>query len=174
MTIDAARVISVAQPWADFLIPSPDTLLLVEELLGPRFAATLPKTIENRTWKTRYRGTLFVHATTFERRDRAAMEFYGLTAHEKAFTYAAVVGAVDLVDITDDWVGRHDVMGLPPWGQPDMYHWQPRHPRRLRSPVHCRGSLGCRRPAPHVYANVLAQLAAATQPTPAHAHEPGS
>lgn len=160
-----ARMISVGQPHADFLIPGPTTMDICREIKGDEFVATLPKTIESRGWKTAYRGKLFIHATTYDRRDRDAMTRFGLTPYQKDFVYGAVIGVVDLVDVTDDWVGRSDDddAELPAWGQPGQFHWQPRNPIRLRSPVHCRGFQGIRWPVPHVFANVLSQLARAAQ-----------
>lgn len=54
--------------------------------------------------------------------------------------YGALLGAIDLVDCTDnthseDWVGV--------WGMPRSFHWHLSNPRRFAEPIVCRpGSQG--------------------------------
>ncbi len=130
-------VLSVRQPWA---------WLLCEGL----------KNVENRNWKTNYRGTLYIHAgKTFDVDafnwicDRsvtyaAALEVsrhFGLIPSEKGGIeimknkeeIGAIVGRVDLIDC-----GRSQSI----WAQPEVkYHWTVRHGQHI-VPIPMRGQLG--------------------------------
>ena len=96
------KCLTVKQPWA--------------------FAIFLGKTVENRSWPTRYRGPLLIHAGT--RPDGGGLR----RIHEIAgdwivpdnlnhpdYSWSAIIGRVDLVACQRD-------TGLQ-WGEPGMYHW---------------------------------------------------
>lgn len=129
-------VLSVRQPWA---------WLICEGL----------KDVENRNWKTNYRGTLYIHAGksfdwdalycldhTIDRRAaelKAGKHFginfdksrFRITKHEDEF--GAIVGRVDLIDC-----GRSQSV----WAQPEVkYHWTVRNGQHI-VPVPMRGQLG--------------------------------
>lgn len=131
-------VLSVRQPWA---------WLLCEGL----------KDIENRNWKTNYRGTLYIHAgktfdvdalvwlaqtMTTHAAGLKAVEHFGIhfgkseresviTQHQNEF--GAIVGRVDLIDC-----GRLQSV----WAQPEVkYHWTVRHGQHI-VPIPMRGQLG--------------------------------
>ena len=128
-------VLSVRQPWA---------WLLCEGL----------KDVENRNWRTNYRGTLYIHAgKSFDWdalgwMNQAATIHAGLkveghfginfdksrfiiTKHEDEF--GAIVGRVDLIDC-----GRSQSV----WAQPEVqYHWTVRHGQHI-VPIPMRGQLG--------------------------------
>lgn len=131
-------VLSVRQPWAWLL------------------CAGL-KNVENRNWRTNYRGELFIHAgksfdwdafkwlsqavpTRFAAKEAA--EHFGIrfgiserksviTAHKDEF--GAIVGRVDLIDC-----GRSQSV----WAQPEAkYHWTVRSGQHI-IPIPMRGQLG--------------------------------
>lgn len=131
-------VLSVRQPWAWLL------------------CAGL-KDVENRNWRTNYRGELFIHAgksfdwdalwwlsqaTTTQLAGLKALKHFGIrfgeseresviTAHKDEF--GAIVGKVDLIDC-----GRSPSV----WAQPEAkYHWTVRS-GHLLIPLPMRGQLG--------------------------------
>lgn len=131
-------VLSVRQPWA---------WLICEGL----------KDVENRNWKTNYRGTLYIHAgksfdwdalvwlaqtMTTHAAGLKAVEHFGIRFgksvngsaimdHEDEF--GAIVGRVDLIDC-----GRSQSV----WAQPEVkYHWTVRHGQHI-VPIPMRGQLG--------------------------------
>lgn len=131
-------ILSVRQPWA---------WLICEGL----------KDVENRNWKTNYRGTLYIHAgksfdwdalvwlaqtMTTHAAGLKAVEHFGIrfgkseresviTQHQNEF--GAIVGRVDLIDC-----GRSQSV----WAQPEVkYHWTVRHGQHI-VPVPMRGQLG--------------------------------
>lgn len=140
------RMLTVWQPWADFLVADDDLIAWVREV-NPELAGRLPKDVENRGKGTPWCGTLLVHAG--KEVDLAAMERFGLDPAR--FVTGAVVGLVRLVDVVTDspsW-----------WAQPGRKHWRTTDQRRLASPVHCVGFQGAREPEPAVLASVLSQVA---------------
>lgn len=102
------RAMTVKQPWAS-LIASGD------------------KDIENRSWRTSYRGPLVITASKVI--DRTAR----IVAKAVDSPTGVVVGVVDLIDC---------VQGHPsPWAMPDCWHWVLAKPRRC-TPIAVKGSLG--------------------------------
>lgn len=104
--------LSVQQPWASLLVSG-------------------VKDVENRTWRTKYRGWLFVHASA--RPDRYAAD----VADEHHLTGAplgVVLGAVRLVDC----VRYHES----DWALPDQWNWVVDGAKALPEPVPCKGALG--------------------------------
>ena len=78
------------------------------------------KDIENRTWRTSYRGLFYIHASkTFSNRQEKE-EFYRLYPDEKI---GGVIGQVELVDC----VRRHPSQ----WAMPDHWHWVLENPRKV-------------------------------------------
>lgn len=143
------RMLTVSQPWADFLVPDDDLADLVRPL-HRELADRLPKDVEIRGYGTPWRGTLLVHAG--QRLDMDAIAMYGLTRIAERFERGKVVGVVQLRDVVDDaesW-----------WAQPHgARNWQVDQPIRLHRPVACRGFQGLRPPQPAVLAQVLTALA---------------
>jgi hypothetical protein len=117
------KALSVRQPWAELI------------LLGR-------KRYELRSWETKYRGRLLIHAAqTVERRHVVRA---GLDA--KQLTTGALVGSVEVVGcgafappIAEELRSNGSYFGE--W-QPGLFAWELREPRRLRQPVPCRGALG--------------------------------
>ncbi|OPC36171.1 ASCH domain-containing protein [Elizabethkingia miricola] len=80
------KALSIKQPWAS---------LIAEGI----------KDIENRTWKTNFRGRIFIHASTPRKFDIALTDDQtrlALPILEKAFSrnlpFGAIIGEVDIVD----------------------------------------------------------------------------
>jgi hypothetical protein len=108
------------------------------------------KNIENRSWRTAYRGPLLIHsakpwsgdALDFAQDVELALDrdlgVSRLPRHDDAPT--GIVGVVDLVDVCDVGVYprlRGDQCGL--WAMPDQYHWQLANPRPFAEPIPCPG-----------------------------------
>jgi hypothetical protein len=122
-TASTGIALSIRQPW-------------VELILAGR------KTIEVRTWGTRHRGQLWLHAG--RRVDHAACAENGIEAGR--VTAGAIVGTVDLVDCipftAETWVSlgpKH----LNSISFDSRYiGWVLRNPMRISRPVPYRGALG--------------------------------
>ena len=67
-----------------------------------------PKRIENRSWRTHYRGTLLIHASKSRRFLKAEWPLPDAPPQESAFVFGALIGQVELIDcvpvaeVTDD------------------------------------------------------------------------
>ena len=99
------------------------------------------KTIENRTWKTDYRGPLAIHASgSMQGADDAAAEVTRICGTEVPYTLdcGAVIGVVDLADCLDAAapLKRADAR----WASRGCYHWVLRNPRPCR-PFDVKGKL---------------------------------
>ena len=141
------RALSVKQPWA--------------------LAICHDKDIENRTWNTRYRGPVAIHAS--KARDdvsRAVLDWIEATAGltpgqiSREDHRGAVVAVAEIVDCHEAGaLGSCDIVPCSPWALPEQWHWQLDSVHRLAEPVPCRGSLGLWRLPEDVDAAVRAQLA---------------
>ncbi len=122
------QALSVQQPFA------------LLEVLGIKY-------IENRTWKTDYRGRIYIHACAWKK-GRSA---YQLTEEqetiisqnpivtsllsEKDSMYSAIIGHVDLVDIVEN--------NKSTWALKDHYHWVLANPVLFENPIiNVKGQLG--------------------------------
>jgi hypothetical protein len=102
------------------------------------------KDVENRSWRTSYRGTLLIHASS-KRSSREALESARslLCARSKLrprdlpdeFPRSAILGAVELVDCVED--------AKSPWAEAKAIHWLLRSARPLQQPI--TGIVGQRR-----------------------------
>jgi len=123
--IAGKKVLSVIMPW-------------------PWLIMKFGKDVENRTWRTDYRGTILIHAS--KKPDLNCMDKLGniigkITeeAKEKWLEInrtwcGCIVGSVELVDC----VQNHNS----PWAEPGMWHWVLKNPVLLKEPIPARGSLG--------------------------------
>lgn len=123
------KALSIKQPWARLILHH-------------------GKDVENRTWQTRYRGPLIIHASQQPDRyypDRIANVGEDIPTRvllsldvRTGGACGALVGVVDLVDV---------VQGADsPWAEPDppgktMWHWVLDNPRPLPAPVEWSGAL---------------------------------
>src|SRR5688572_15136154 len=89
----APRILSLKQPWAWAV-------------------AAGKKKIENRSWSTHYRGTVYIHASS--KLDRAAVDWLreeaGVTPPSE-FVHGAVVAVAEIVDV----VTKRDAASFAPW-----------------------------------------------------------
>lgn len=116
------KVLSIKQPWAWII-------------LHPEYFIT-PKLIENRTWKTNYRGRLYIHAS--QNLDRDGYEW--CTDHSlwrvifsvNIFEYSEILGHVDLVNVVEE--------SYSPWFF-GPYGWVFENPTRIE-PIPSKGKLG--------------------------------
>lgn len=92
------------------------------------------KLVENRSWATRYRGRLLIHASL--RPDRAARGFMAALGIEvpAVALRGVILGSVVLVDVVDD--------ADSPWAEPGQKHWLLRDPEPWPVPVAAKGDLG--------------------------------
>jgi hypothetical protein len=111
------------------------------------------KPIENRPWKTPYRGPLLIHAGNEV--DEGFLRSEVLTDHRSG-QLGVIIGVVDLVAICPE--DRECGYGMT-WGHEGKYHWILENPRLLDRPVPYRGrqSIYLIREA-DVIANVARQL----------------
>jgi hypothetical protein len=95
------------------------------------------KDIENRSWRTRYRGPLAIHAGRKVDRDALSRYAYLLDAPDD-LPRGVLLGTVELVDCVRDSTSE--------WADPGAWHWILRDPRPFPEPIPCRGAQGLWRP----------------------------
>jgi hypothetical protein len=104
------RVLTVHQPWAG---------LLVDGI----------KDVENRGWKTNYRGPLLIHAGA------ATDPYYGRSSlPPNCAVQRAIVGVVTLFDCVYGYTSA--------WAEPGQWHWLVGNARAFRHPIPATGRLG--------------------------------
>jgi len=156
-TLTAVRALTIKQPWA---------FAIAEGF----------KTVENRSRRTNYRGTLLIHAgVTADRtvpvvrysRD-AAIRFDELGGSgnfwdarrlaPSAFYKPQPTLALAAVIATAQLVGCHEAADgcCAPWGFADQWHWELADVRPLQSAVARNGALGLWKPDADLLANVTA------------------
>lgn len=117
------KALSIRQPWIELILRG-------------------IKDVENRSWDTKHRGLLVLHAAkTFDldlsdREDRTEYESlkneYGI--NKDTLVYGALVGSIEVVAVTKDVVSDWHIQG--------MYGWYLRNPKRFEKPVPWRGEKG--------------------------------
>lgn len=110
-TTTKIRALTIRQPWASLVVSG-------------------QKDIENRTWKTSYRGMLLIHAGA-DRKDP-----------NRNLPRSVIIGTVDLVDCVTDSTSE--------WAEADNYHWILANPVEFDTPIPARGSLGLWNPSPEL------------------------
>jgi hypothetical protein len=155
VTADRIPAITLHRPW-------PFCITGLYELIAKR--------VENRTWNTRHRGDLLLHAgQRWSARDlQAAGKIVHAAGGPPGLIPAAdrdhptgVVAVVRLVDVCAESAGAGAVVcGCGPWAMPGQYHWRIDLVRVLAVPVECRGLQGLWHPSPGVLAQVAAQIGA--------------
>jgi hypothetical protein len=125
------RALTIRQPWADAI-------------------AHQTKRIENRTWKTNYRGLVLIHAAAAP--DPAAI-IYG----PRPDVRSAIIAIAEI----DDCHYSTDGQCCGPWGQENIYHWHLCEVRTLPEPVPCKGRLGLWTPPADIVTVALEQQAVA-------------
>ena len=119
------KALTIKQPWAGLIIAG-------------------IKDVENRTWKTAYRGRVLIH-TSKTPCSRGELEAYPLPALAKnvevsryapgLFTNGAIIGSVDIVDC---------VMNHPSeWAENGVYNWVLANPVKFEKAIlNVKGMLG--------------------------------
>lgn len=99
------------------------------------------KDIENRTWKTKFRGRLYIHAAADAKNvhtfwnELVSDEAYDKMLEVKSeyewckmeFEKSAIIGYVDVVDCTENHTS--------PWAIEGNYHWVLANPRMFYKPI---------------------------------------
>lgn len=108
------KALTVRQPWAWAIIHG-------------------PKRIENRTWRTTYRGPLAIHAgrSTAWLRERLPD---GTKVPADPLVFGAIIGLVDVIDCVPVSDAGPDPFASGP------FCWILKNPRPLRDPIYCRGA----------------------------------
>jgi len=117
------KVLSIKQPWAS---------LIVQGL----------KDIENRTWKTNFRGRILIHASQndFDFRGKMTSEYQReyINKIQKPYIHGAIIGSVEIVDCIESTSDQNQS-----WGDLYCYHWKLRNAKILREPIFdVKGKLG--------------------------------
>lgn len=130
------RAITIRQPWAQLIVDG-------------------HKPIENRSWSTKWRGPLLIHAGL--QYDTTARMPEGVDRDELAWTLDRAhkrrgvhVGLVQLVDVV-----RRDPS---PWAQEDQCHWKLGDPISFDTPILAGGRQGVWMPGERELAAVRLQL----------------
>jgi hypothetical protein len=105
------RALSVRQPWAHAIL-------------------RLGKDVENRPWRTHYRGRILIQAALKIELDEALK----LKLNPDKLPTGAIVGSVEIVDCVRDSKSKWAIRG--------QWHWILRNPRYLVKPMPFKGALG--------------------------------
>ncbi|MFG2001747.1 hypothetical protein ACGFNU_21610 [Spirillospora sp. NPDC048911] len=145
------KALSVKQPWA--------------------LAICHGKDVENRTWETKYRGFIAIHASkAFDDVSLAVLDWIEATARlapgqlHKEDHRGAVVAVAEIVGCHLACADDQIIPGAPPilcspWALEGQWHWELDNVCPLPEPVPCRGALGLWRLPDEVVAAIPAQLA---------------
>lgn len=118
------KALSIRQPWAELIIQG-------------------RKTIELRTWATRYRGVLIIHAGYIV--DEEACKQFGLDP--TTIAHGALIGTVELVDIialtSEQYEALYDAhLATDDWPSEPLYGWQFQRPQTFQEPLPAQGQPG--------------------------------
>lgn len=105
------RALSVRQPWAYAILH-------------------LGKDVENRPWRTHYRGRILIQATLKIERDEAVK----LKLDPDKLPTGAIIGSVEIVDCVRNSKSKWAIRG--------RWHWILKNPRYLAKPIQFKGALG--------------------------------
>lgn len=117
------------------------------------FQASQPKDVENRTWPTKHRGDLLIHAGN-SKKSIALTQAFCLQRHLYMSAYnnsdslplGAIVGIVEIVGCDRSSSSR--------WAMRDHWHWAIANPRKFREPIACKGSLSLWTPSAEILERV--------------------
>jgi hypothetical protein len=113
------KIISVKNPWADAIFE-------------------YDKNVENRTWRTAYRGRLLIHVSS--KLDNSAFSNYKIfypsqyPHYEYKNHLGMIIGSVELYDCINNSKSE--------WAQAGMWHWLLKNPQPLKEPISIKGKLG--------------------------------
>lgn len=124
--LEQAKIITVQQPWAHLIIHG----LLFE----PTTSDVDYKDIENRTWPTKYKGPVLIHAGKSRSEMGLLPHFVGL--YEDDLVFGAVIGQVEQYGCVKFDEVRDNRWAIGPWCH--LY----RNPRPFATPITWKGKLG--------------------------------
>ena len=114
------KTLSVRQPWANLIVHG-------------------IKDIENRTWKTNYRGRIYIHAPSL------SVKLYKICHNEidnsifcrnyennyeylfDQLLFSAIIGTVEIINCIRDSKST--------WADPDCWHWTLKNPELFKEPI---------------------------------------
>lgn len=135
--LSRAPALSVRQPWAELILER-------------------QKQIEVRSWSTRHRGPLWLHAGRTP--DPDAAQFFGL-GELPLGCFVGLIEVMDIVPFDPDhwhkWRAHHLSPG--PW-RAGLFAWMIENPIRLKRPVRAAGQTGLFAVAPDILEMNLASL----------------
>ena len=111
---DEQRAISIRQPWAYAILH-------------------LGKNVENRPWRTHFRGPILIQAGLRIERDEA----HKLKLDPARLPTGVIVGSVEIVDCIRNSKSK--------WANRGQWHWILKNPRVLAKPIPFKGALGVMR-----------------------------
>ena len=112
------RCLSVRQPWAWAICVG-------------------AKVVENRTWKTDYRGQIAIHASASKQAINFALkQKQSARLRPDWFTTGAIIGVADVADV----VALNETLDSNPWAMGPCC-WLLSNPRLIASPIPCKGKL---------------------------------
>lgn len=104
------KAITIRQPWAELIVRG-------------------EKDVENRSWRTRHRGPLLIHAGTRAHREHFAA--YGVPDDADR---SAIIGVVEVVDCTQEATSD--------WHQAGSWGWYLARAKRFAKPIPMKGRRG--------------------------------
>jgi hypothetical protein len=107
------KALTIRQPWGSLIVAG-------------------AKTVENRSWRTNYRGPLLIHAGV--RLDPVEGWRVAEVAKLGDIPRGALIGVVEVVGCVRNSPSR--------WARPGQWHWELANPRPLPTPIPLRGRLG--------------------------------
>lgn len=125
------RCLTVCQPWAHAIMEG-------------------MKNIENRSWQTKHRGPLLIHAGVsrnwfpLDENEPRTFPDDSLIPHANQCLFGAILGMVDVVDCVKSGTKKGiAIMKASVWADPESgtWYWLLANPRKLREPHFCKGSL---------------------------------
>lgn len=142
------KALSVKQPWASLIVRGAPVFKAVdigENKQEVGLAGVVFKDVENRKWKTNYRGRVLIHASKralpFEYMLEYLNQKIGISVYAclllSGDVYSprgVILGEVDIVDCIDN--------STSPWAEQGQYHLIMSNPKAYKEPVPCRGQLG--------------------------------
>ena len=118
------KAITIKQPWAS---------LIVEEI----------KDVENRTWRTNFRGRILIHAAAKPASIKIEIEGQAtckeitilstLNRAEEDNLFGCIIGSVEIVDC----VQNHPSI----WAEKGVWNWLLQNPIKFDVPIKCKGKL---------------------------------
>lgn len=115
------KALTIKQPWAHLI-------------------CTGVKGVENRTWKSKYRGTILIHSSKFhDKRHRNMSSLFTseqwavMSSYMKEYMNcgiwlnSAIIGSVDLISVIDD--------SSSVWAEDNCWHWILSNPVLFKKPI---------------------------------------